>query len=556
MWSDIEMRFNRARMKIIMKLTKTVFVWAAILAATAASGVEQPLVRLSVRSFSGFTNAVGQVVRNVAPDEKTDPGLELSKGLGMTNLTGLDIERPWEIALWYGGGGESPLVAIKAPVKDVAKFKENLSPDGPLGAKAVEWIQLSNDVGLVVLRETGSLSEWEKSALEKWKAEAVTKPAPLVELKLSMNDSIRDQAIAALGFAKGAMGAAMAAQNSGTAGLPNQAAILGILSAYFDAIDMFVAGLQNLNLRLDLSSDFLTVEELVTTKPGSDLAKELQAPKGEVTAQDMSLVGPDHVFSGAAYISAGPWLQKLMPKLIALGLQAQNSETNGPAVKELEDLSRKMLPVAVAGWADIKDKVAFAVSYRFPEGNAAEIYAQLKRFMTNGFQTFVGKDKMYSAVSLTEKDHTIDGVAVDRLSFTVNTDSPLFKAPGQKEALQMFWPNGKMEFDYAVKGDRLLVANAGGMKELLAPDAGKSNWKTALKPDKGTCLVGYVDLLGLISRVAAANPGIPEAVKDKMAKLNGQGTAVEFQLSVDNEIRYSARVPLKLFHELGQLKGD
>ena len=52
-----------------------------------------------------------------------DYGLEFSKGLGLTNLTGLETARPWEIAVWFGGGSQAPLPAIKAPVKDMSRFR-------------------------------------------------------------------------------------------------------------------------------------------------------------------------------------------------------------------------------------------------------------------------------------------------------------------------------------------------------------------------------------------------------------------------------------------------
>jgi hypothetical protein len=348
----------------------------------------------------------------------------------------------------------------------------------------------------------------------------------------------------------------VASQQTGTEGGPNPAAMQGILASYFEVIDTFLAGLQGLTLGLDLSSEVLTIENTVTAKPGTDLAGWLKTPAGEVTAQDLNWVEPDRLFSGAGYLDNDPWLVKLMQKMVRLGLQMQNVETNSAMLKDFDDLLAKMLPVAIAGSVDMKDKLTFALSYRFPGGNVAENYALAKRFLTNGFQAFVGKDKMYAALSLAEKHHTINGVPVDRVSITVNLDNPLFKMPGQKDQLQTLWPDGKMEIDYAIQGDRLLAASADEMKALLERGDGKSKGKAALKLDKGTCLAGYLNLLGFIRQVSAANPGIPEAVKDKLAKLDGQGAGLEFQMSMDGQMHSVTRVPLKLFRELGRLKGD
>jgi hypothetical protein len=552
MIENLGMRFNS--FCDTMKITKNVFVWAVILGTSAASAADQPLATLKLRSFADFTNALSRLMVNLAPNEAVNHGLEFSKSIGITNFTGLDTERPWEIAVWFGGGGQPPLAAIKAPVKDVTQFKENLSSEGLLRAQGREWSQLSNGLGLIVFREAGSLSEAEKSALDGWKAEAVTAPRRVVELKLNMSEPIRAMAVAGLASAKAAM--TMMAQNAAGESSPNKAAIESIVGAYFEIIDTFIAGLQGYTLELDLSPDALTLETSVTAKPGTDLAGWLQAPAGQLTAQDLNWVEPDRLISGAAYVGKEPWLLKLLQKMVRLGLQVQNVDANSAQLKDLDDLMAKMLPVAAAGSLDMKDKFSFALAYRFPAASAAETYAQTKRFLTNGFQAFVGKDKMYAAASFAEKHDSVNGVQVDQLLLTINLDSPWLKMPGQKEQLQALWPDGKMEVDYAIKDDRLLAATPDRMKELLEPANGQPNRKEALKLERGTCLAGYMNLLGFIRQAFAVNPAIPEAAKDKMAKLDPRGTSLEFQLRLDNQAHSVVRVPFKLLRELGKLKDN
>jgi len=639
-----------------MKLTKNVLVWAVILAASAAAGAEQPLARLRVRSFTELTNALSRLAGTLNPHEAVDHGLELSQGLGLTNLTGLDTGRPWEIAVWFGGGSQPPLLAIKAPVKDVTRFKENLSPAGLLRAQGRgEWSQLGNGLGLIVFRPADSLSEAEKSALDGWKAEALATPKRLVELKLTLNEPVREHAAGGVAFGKAKLSEALAAQKAGGQSGPNPAAIQGMLDAYFEVIDTFVAGLHEFTLGLDLSPEVLTVENSVTAKPGSELASWLQAPAGQLTAQDLNWVEPGSLLSMAGYIGKEPWLLKLMQKMMRLGLQVQNEETakttaaqvqiamfktafdafevdngyfpkarnglsdlvqkprdaaswhgpylnqipkdpwnqdyiyecpgkhnpasydisspgqpgdqtpignwamdqqNSAQLKDLDELTAKMLPVAFGGSVDLKDKLTFAFSYRYPAASVTETYAQLKRFMTNSLQAFVGKHKMYAAATLTEKHHTINGVPVDRFSFTLNPDNPWLKMPGQKEQLQAFWPEGKLEFDYAIKSDRLLVASADRMKELLEPGIAETNRQPGLKLEPGTCVAGYLNLMGFMKPVFAVNPAIPQAVKDKMAKLDAQGAGLGFQLGMDNRMHSVVTVPLKLFGELGRLKDN
>ena len=547
---------TRLTVSLIMKLPKNVLVWAAILSASVAPGAEQPLARLSVRSYTDLTNAISRLASSFNPNGTEDPGLKFNQGLGLTNLGALDTKRPWEIALWHGGGGEQPLVAIKAPVQDVTQFKESLSPAGVLRSKGQDWSQLTNGLALIVFRKSDSLSEGEKSALDEWKSQVIAPPARLVELKVSMSEPLREQAVGMVSIGKTSVSRAFASQSSQMGNALNPAAMEGMLAVCFDTIQTFIAGLQEVTLGLDLSSDALTVEECVTAKPGTDLAKWLQKPAGQVTAQDLNWVDPDASLAIGAYCGKDPALLKLVQRMTQVGLQMQDMETNGPAAKDLEDLMAKLLPAVFAGSVEVKDKFAFAGAYRFPGANVAETYAEMKRFATNSFQTFVGKDKMYSAGSLAEKHHTIDGVTVDRFTLTINLDSPLFKLPGQKEQLQAVWPDGKMEIDYALKDDRMLVASGDRMKELLERGSGKPNRKATLKLGEGTVLTGYMNLLSFVRQMSAANPAIPEAVKEKLAKLEGQGTGIEFQVRADEQMHSSGRVPLKLFRELGRLKGD
>jgi hypothetical protein len=135
----------------------------------------------------------------------------------------------------------------------------------------------------------------------------------------------------------------------------------------------------------------------------------------------------------------------------------------------------------------------------------------------------------------------------------VNLDSPMLKVPGQKEQMKAFWPDGKIDFDYAVKDGKLLLASVGGnrMEALLA---GKSNAKAPHELPESACLAGYVNLLAFMKASLQANPMIPDEVKQMFAKLDPKNTTIEFQLSLDKQMHATGRVPLKLLTEMGRLK--
>jgi hypothetical protein len=125
--------------------------------------------------------------------------------------------------------------------------------------------------------------------------------------------------------------------------------------------------------------------------------------------------------------------------------------------------------------------------------------------------------------------------------------------PGQKEQLEMFFPGGKMEFDYALKGDQLFFASATGsqMQDLLE---GKLNRPSSIELEKNTFVAGSFNLLEAIKRIAGTNPMVPEEARTMLSKLDPQGTSIEFQTSADNNLHATLQVPLKLLREMGRLQ--
>jgi hypothetical protein len=235
------------------------------------------------------------------------------------------------------------------------------------------------------------------------------------------------------------------------------------------------------------------------------------------------------------------------------GLSMQSTNVADSMAEGLRDMLDKVLPMNFSGSFYVADKYAFAGSYRFPSSSAGEAYAQIKAFLAKMLPSMAGDDKMYSQVTLIEKHHKVNGIDVDRFSAVINTNIPLFKMPGQKEQLQAFWPGGKMEFDYAVKNNRILAAMPDRMQELMEQENRKSDWESAFNAGQGNCLAGYVNFLGLITQVMRLNPAIPSTVKEKMEHLDSRGTAIRFQARMDGQMHSTARVPMKLFRELGRL---
>jgi hypothetical protein len=539
-----------------MKISRNVFLPVLILAAAMTQAMAEPLARLSVKSYGDLTNAIARLAAQIDPKSEDNPAQEFAQGLGLVNPADFDAKRPWEVAVWYEGAGGMPLTAIKAPVSNANKFKDSLGESGFLKSQAREFSQLENGWTLIVFKETTSLSESEKSGLDQWKKEAVRPSGRLLELSLTLTDTLRMQLKSMLAIGKMAITQSVSsAQAAATPGF-NPAATADLLNAYFELIDTYLTGFAELKLGLDMDAEAITLDKRITAKPDTDLAKWLQKPAGQITAQDLNIFDPNAFLSLAAYFGKEPSLVKILQQFTVLGFKMQNVGTNDPVIKEVENLIDKVLPMTFSGSVSMKDKYTMMGVYRFPKADVNDIYGQFKQFFKKGMQSQVGKDKIYSTATLEEKHHNLNGMSVDRFTLVMNLDNPVFSAPGAKEQIQSWWPNGKIEIDYAIKDGQMLMASPERMKELVDTLSAKAGPKTSLKLEPSTCFAGNLNVINLIKQIMAANPVIPDSVKEKVGKLDTAGTGVEFQVSVDNQMHTILRAPLKLIKQLGSLKDN
>ena len=540
-----------------MKLIKKPLFSSLILTVTLLQVAAEPLLKVNVKNLAELSSTVGRFAKAIRPNLDVDMQKEFTKGLGIIDASVIDANKPWEIVIWYEGSSQ-PLLAIKAPIGDLKQFKEKIGSDGFLNRSEFSWSQIDSGTSMAISKGapglTGNLTESEKNALESWKKESIKTPQRTVELMLQPSDTLRQQLIGIMSFAKMSVLQGLSSQNAALPNGINPAGLQEMMGIYFELIETWIAGIQEFKLGLELSTEMLTVEKAMTAKPGTMLASWFQKPKGKITDQDLKILNPKASLSFAGYLGKDSNLRKYIEKLTVVGFTMQNIKPNDAAVKEIATIMDKMLPMTFSGSMDMGKTFSFSGSYRFPASTAGETYQALKKFLKEGLQSMVGQDKLYTSATLTENQAKLNGISVDRFALALNLNNSLFSMPGQKEQIQLMYPNGKMEMDQALVGDRLLIATAGKIQELMDLVSKSDKPKTSFKLTDSTFLVGNLNILGFFKQAMSANPLIPDEVKTKFSQLDAQNTGIEFQVDLNDKLQSVGRVPIKLFQEFGKLR--
>jgi len=100
----------------------------------------------------------------------------------------------------------------------------------------------------------------------------------MIELTVILNETAPKTTAEHDGHRQMAISQAMSSQQSVAVSGLNPKAMTEMFSLYFDVIETYLAGFQELKLGLDVGADALTLDKVVTAKPDTELAKWLQKP--------------------------------------------------------------------------------------------------------------------------------------------------------------------------------------------------------------------------------------------------------------------------------------
>ena len=121
--------------------------------------------------------------------------------------------------------------------------------------------------------------------------------------------------------------------------------------------------------------------------------------------------------------------------------------------------------------------------------------------------------------------------------------------------IESLWPGGKMAFDYALRGNDLLMGTPAKLDALLAGPVAASAYKPEGVNPK-TVAYGFINVFNSMDAIMAANSMMSDEDKEKLSKVDATGTAVDFRVDLGDHLFYQANIPLKLFKTIGQLAND
>jgi len=538
-------RILRAKVKKQISLSLLV---AALSCCTAAAQdkPQPPLVQLKIQSFDALAANSKRVATALGLSADLDLGGHLSGAIGSPDLAGVDRKRVWQVAVATRGPGALPLVTLYVPVANFDAFKNGLKDSSPLkgGDKPNPLIQ-AGDFAVVVFQmgQGGEVSDDEKQKLTAW-APAASLGTHLIDFALQMDEITRQQVLQAMTMGRMIIGQVLSQQKL-PAGVPvNPQAMTQMLGLYFDGIETFLKGLHRLEVQADFGERTLTLAKTVLPQPDSELSRWFKSSGGGVAALANQL-DPKATASLAGAVGENPAFMPIIKKLMRVSFQMQNQEVDEKLASQIDRMIEAMAPMRFAGSVYFGKAVSYSGFYEFPKRGAKAVYASFKQIFTDAMPSLAGKDKVYSSFEFKEGHHNVDGTPVDRFSMAFNLDSPMFKMPGQREALERLWNGGKMEFDYAMKANRLYLASPDKMNEVLTA-AARPSTAASLNATPNTAFIGRANLLALIKQMLAVNPMLPAEIKEKFERLNPEGSDVQFRVDLDGRLSSRVDVPLKL----------
>lgn len=500
-----------------------------------------PVVSLTIRNFRSLELMASELSKPFGDNDGTQLLSGLLNPTTLTNIDHIDVDKPWNIALWFERFGASPTISFRIPVTDLRKFTDSL-PETSLLRPANEDSSIREVDGYgVFLSAFTPMTDAMKAAEAAWHPDQLTKNSKagdptILNLALHLEKSHRDSLKTLLGFSRKMMVSSLKNLaepenedqiNSAAGAIPQPARLAELMILYFDAAEAIINDLSGLRLGLGTSDDRLVTNFRCDPLEDSLMAECFAAPQGSLESLLKSLPPGKHGY----FASNTRFPESLLPgirKLMDISMAIQGTPTTENEMDGMMDMIKLFLDYRMAGSVHFGDNLEFAAAYQFPGKNDQAFKALLDYYSSPAIQSIAGQGKMFKDIKSSSDKLSTGGKdwTIHRFEFPINQDFPLFQAPGTRDMLNFIYGKDGMTYEVAASEDTVFYS-------MGAPLAGHLNTNrdpVELPLKKNSVFVFHGDGLGMMQSLFpdSGDFGVKSADLDIHAESNGyfQSTAI------------------------------
>lgn len=522
-----------------------------LLSTLAAKAQFQPLGVISVQNYESMMDAAVRVQKAF---EQTEP--DLRKGFlreaGNPDGTGIDMNRPWHFVFSPPIPPKSSSVtAFFVPVTKFNEFKNALQDDGMFkGRGGTNIIRKSGNYAVIIQRHAAQppIDPEVVKSVADYRKQLPKKTSKVYRLHIRLNDEIRAMLNGGLMMFRNM---AKAQSPNAPKGAPNPLAALGpIFDIYYNVGEMLVNGLSEVEIDADVTEEEIHFYERISAVAGSDLEKLMSPPKTKYRHL-VSHLDSDATIAFVGHMEGSDFLKKIATQAMSFGIQMQGGEKSEEVIKKLDDMMDKMLPMTFAASVQMAPRMKMSGTYQFPKAKAKQMKQHLSEFIDFSTKAQVGENGLYSSFERNEGVSKVNGVAVDRVTANINTNAAMLKIPGQLDAFRLMWPDDKVTYEIATKGDKIFYAMGVPIKDAMIPS--KSPMKLRVQVDDSTFAAGRYNVLKLLTQWLPKQRGMPAAMADVVKKLDPKDTGLDMKASLDGGFSSELVVPMKLLTQFSRM---
>ncbi len=547
-----------------MRLLMGAALFAGMFGASAQSPM--PTVTIQAQNVNAIEKTLTQLAGSIQPELQ---GM-VAGAFASIPLVSLDRDRPVGLAIWAEIPGQPPQMALYLPVTSEDAFKKDLNEAPGMFNDMQPLVFL--DSGYQILSPAESLDEglvksWTpanfgKGSMSSTQSFSSSNPS-LVRLTAQLSETamLRTQGMMGVNLARVGMAQAMASDQAQVNEMGiDPKGMLEILEFYFKAAEYLIRGIGDIQVDIGMIEGSLIVEEQVHALEGTKLSKWIAG--GDWTGglkPLLSVAGPDDFVRIAIAIGQSEEFVSAYAELIEASMKLQGVDKIGDLKSGFTETGLKLLPLRTGGaisLAEGGDSLEWLFAYNFPDRSLDDVYPVFSEFI-EVFKAsgMVGADKMYSSMEWTSSVDKYSGYAIDRMTMSLNPESPLLQMPGQKEMLRFMYGGDTVTQDYA-KFDKMLVGGTPAkLQQFLKERKDGDSDSTALsvsgiEPDEHTCFYLSANVGQIIAEfmkvvVISQDQDARDALKPIIAMLSQSNDRLDLKINLNNGMRSVTRLPVK-----------